>query len=58
MLRFWGVVVMEKEYTEVSGLQTKITPEPRGERGQCLGDPEGKTVSIYLSVAVTQGFMN
>lgn len=40
---------MEKESTEVSGLQTKITPEPRGERGQCLGDPEGKTVSVCCS---------
>lgn len=34
-----GVVVMEKESTEVSGLRTKIIPEPRVERGQCLGDP-------------------
>lgn len=49
---------MEKESTEVSGLRTKITPEPRGEKAQCLGDPEGKTVSICLSVAVTQGVMN
>lgn len=40
---------MEKESTEVSGLQTMIIPEPRGERGQCLGDPEGKTMFVFCS---------
>lgn len=37
-VEIWGVVVMEKESTEVSGLRIKITLEPRDERGH-LGDP-------------------